>query len=61
MASMIGSLMADEPEADFRLGTEVLFWNLHEVTKDRTGNYHGVYGGDERFSRGGRKIISDET
>jgi hypothetical protein len=34
MALMIESLMADEMEADVRLRTKVLFWNLLEVTKE---------------------------
>jgi hypothetical protein len=34
MASVIGSLMADEVKADVRLRSKALFWNLREVIKE---------------------------
>lgn len=34
MVSMIRSLIADEPETDVHIRTEVLFWNLPEVIKE---------------------------
>jgi hypothetical protein len=34
MASVIGSLMADEVEADVHLRSKALFWNIPEVIKE---------------------------